>query len=401
MNIKTTLKSSVAVAALFAVAAPVANAADDTLKSGNKNSLTVNGQVVRAIFHADDGDSSKTFQSGGDWTQSRVRWIASGSLSANVTAGATIEMNIPSSNEPGNMTLGNGETDGTNQSSDGTWDIRQEYVWVNHKKFGKLSLGNTDGAANGRAESDYSGTTIFATSDGDSYGSGIFFKESSATDRSTSTVTVGEAFTNLDGNSRDDVLRYDTPRFYGLALAGSWDAGGLWEAGADYQGKFGPFKVRAQAGYVANGAAANASTNFIASGSMAVMHDSGLNAAFAIGKQNYSGAASKVTTSSGEIEGVEDPNFIYFSVGYAAKIFGVGGTNFNVGWNQSNDVSQDAAIDDSEAETWHVQVVQKFDAVGAQIGLEYRNYSFDANAGTVAKTFDDVDVFSLMTVFAF
>jgi predicted regulator of Ras-like GTPase activity (Roadblock/LC7/MglB family) len=61
VNIKTTLKSSVAVAALFAVAAPVANAADDTLKSGTKNSLTISGQVVRAIYHADDGVSDKTF----------------------------------------------------------------------------------------------------------------------------------------------------------------------------------------------------------------------------------------------------------------------------------------------------------------------------------------------------
>ena len=102
MNIKTTLKSTVAVAALFAVAAPVANA---EIKSGNKNSLTISGQVVRAIFHADDGMSSKTFQSGGNWTASRVRWIASGKVNENVTAGASIEMNIPISNNEGILRL--------------------------------------------------------------------------------------------------------------------------------------------------------------------------------------------------------------------------------------------------------------------------------------------------------
>jgi hypothetical protein len=401
VNIKTTLKSSVAVAALFAVAVPVANAADDTLKSGNKNSLTVNGQVVRAMFWADDGDSSKLFQSGGDWTASRVRWIAQGSLSANVTAGATIEMNIPVSNEPGNMTLGGEGVDGVNFSSDGGWDIRQDYVWVNHKKFGKLTLGNTDGASNGRAETDYSGTTIFANSDGDSYGSGITFVETSTTvSPSASSVTVGEAFSNYDGASRDDVLRYDTPRFYGLQLAASMIAGGSWDVGADYQGKFGPFKVRAQGGFLDN-SAQGASNGFIASGSISVLHDSGLNATFAAGKQNYAGAASKVTTTSGELEGVEDPHMYYFGVGYQAKIFGVGGTNFGVGYQQTNDASQDSGIDDSEAENWQVKVVQNFDAIGAKIGIEYMNYSFSANNGTVAKSFDDVDVISLMTVFAF
>ena len=54
MNIKTVLKSSVAAAALFAIAAPAANA---EIKSGNKNSLTMSGEVVRILWHADDGVS--------------------------------------------------------------------------------------------------------------------------------------------------------------------------------------------------------------------------------------------------------------------------------------------------------------------------------------------------------
>jgi len=52
VNIKTTLKTSVAAAALFAVAAPVAtpaSAADDTLSSGNKNSLKISGYIAKSI----------------------------------------------------------------------------------------------------------------------------------------------------------------------------------------------------------------------------------------------------------------------------------------------------------------------------------------------------------------
>ena len=405
MNIKTTLKSSVAVAALFAVAAPVANAADDTLKSGNKNSLTMSGQITRALSYADDGSSEKVFNTSGDFATSRIRWIASGSLSANVTAGATVEMDLPRSNNPNNMTLGSVQADGVNSGSDSTWAIRHEYVWVNHKKFGRLALGQTDTATNGTAETDYSGTTMFGNSAGQSYGQGISFMDTSvnaATGNaaSTSSVTVGEAFNHLDGGSRDDVLRYDTPRFYGLKLAASSIAGGKWDVAADYQAKFGAFKVRAQAGYLDH-SANHASQNFQTTGSLAVLHDSGLNFALASGKLNYAGAASKVTTSSGETEGVEDPNYFYWSIGYQAKVFSVGKTNFNFKWHNAQDFSQDSGIDDSEADAIGIIAVQDFDAIGASIGLEYINYSFDANNGTVAKTFDDVDVLTLMTIFKF
>ena len=415
MNFKTTLKSSVAVAALFAVAAPVANAADDTLKSGNKNSLTVSGQVVRAISVLDDGQSSEVVQTGGDYTASRVRWVAQGSLSANVTAGATIEMDVPGSNKPGNMTTGDNDEDGVNNGSDSAWTIRHEYVWVNHKKFGKISLGQTDSASNGRSQSDYSGTTIFGGSVGKSYGQGIVFvNTTTATAPAQSSVTVGEAFNDFDGASRTDVLRYDTPRFYGLQLAVSTHSGGDHDVAADYQGKFGPVKVRAQAGYLDY--QDHASKNFQASGSLAVMHDSGLNASFSIGKLNYAGPGSKsaaggdgasglhtqLANNNDFTEGVEDPNHIYFSIGYQAKIFGVGGTNFNFKWQETNDLSQDTGINDSEAQAIGVAVVQNFDAIGASIGLEYMNYSLDANDATnTAIQFDDVDVFTLMTVFKF
>ena len=408
MNIKTTLKSSVAVAALFAVAAPVANAADDTLKSGNKNSLKISGQVVRAIFHADDGVSDKTFQSGGNWTASRVRWIAKGKLNENVSAGATIEMNIPISNSEVH-TLGTEQADGTDSGTDSAWAIRHQYVWVSHKKFGKISMGNTNAAANGTSESDLSGTGIFAGSDGDSYGSSILYQNTATASAPTaSTVTVGASLTNLDHSSRTDVIRYDSPKFMGFSIATSAMAGGMFDFAARYSSKFGPVKVKAAAGYTEQ-SARNASANFIASGSVAVLHDSGLNASFAIGKQNFAGPASKsggsqsLTTLAVDtnFNGTEDPHFIYGSVGYKAKLFGVGGTNFNVKWNQSNDAVQLANHDDNEGESIGVAVVQEFKAIGAKIGVEYMNYSFDSKTNTANNTFDDVDVISLMTVFAF
>ena len=107
MNIKTALKSSVAAAALFAVAAPTPASADEGIKSGKKqNSLTVSGQVVAAISWLDDGTSDTTSLSDGRNTATRVRWIAKGTLNENVTAGATIEINLPANIQAGNVDLG-------------------------------------------------------------------------------------------------------------------------------------------------------------------------------------------------------------------------------------------------------------------------------------------------------
>jgi hypothetical protein len=410
VNIKTTLKSSVAVAALFAVAAPVANAADDTLKSGNKNNLTVSGQVVRAIFHADDGTSEKTFQGGGNWTASRVRWIASGKVNENVTVGANIEMNIPISNVTGSESLGTpGGTDSIQTSS--TWAIRHQYVWVNHKKFGKLSMGQTDPAANGTSEADFTGASAFAASDGDSFGSSIQFVNTTISSGPTASgVTVGAAISNFDHVSRTDVIRYDTPRFGGLQGKVGAIAGGEWDFSANYSGKFGPVKVRARTGYT-NQSAVQGSANYILSGSVSVLHDSGLLATFATGKQNFSGPDSKSSggtrsnaTNLGvdtNNNGTEDPHFVYFGVGYNAKIFGAGQTAFYVKWNQTEDAAQVANNDDNEGESVGFAVVQKFSAIGAQIGLEYMNYSLDSKSNTTDNTFDDIDVITLQTIFAF
>ena len=391
MNIKTTLKSTVAVAALFAVAAPVANA---EIKSGNKNSLTISGQVVRAIFHADDGVSDKTFQSGGNWTASRVRWIASGKVNENVTAGASIEMNIPISNKDDNLRLGlhgigaleTGKNKAAGTVADSGWAIRHQYVWVKHKKFGKLSLGNTDPGSNGTSEADFTGTSMFAMSDGSSYGSGITFKNTTiASAPKDSDVLVKDAISNLDGISRSDVIRYDTPRFMGLQLKAAAIAGGHRDVGLNYSGKFGPVKVKARAGYANYDRAASA--NYNASGSVAVLHDSGLLAAFATGKQDFSG--------------MEDPSFIYFGVGYNAKIFNAGQTAFYFKWNQTDDKVGADKVANSEGEAIGFAVTQKFSAIGAQIGLEYMNYSLDSKSNTMNNTFDDIDVITLMTIFAF
>jgi predicted porin len=398
VNIKTTLKTSVAAAALFAVAAPMstpAKAADDTLSSGNKNKLQISGYVAKSLWYADDGAESQLFITDGSTSRSRVRWVATGTLNENVTAGATIEMDIPLSNAQANarMTSNAGETSGTTQTDLSSWAIRHQYVWVNHKKFGKLTLGNTDPSGNGYAEALLSGTTAIDLSSAKPFCASCTFVEDIAGVKTRTAFSTGN-HTNFDGLSRTDVLKYDTPTFMGFSASGSYVGDGTTEWGVKYAGKFGPVAVDARFLYDAIESGAGNYTNQIA-GSIAALHDSGINASFAAGKGSLKNGVSANNVVTGS------PKFWYASVGYKAKIFKVGGTNFNVHYQVTEQGF--LTLRDAENTTWGVTALQEFDAIGANIGIFYKRYELDGKvAGTgVDRTFEDIDVFGLQTVFNF
>ncbi|MDA1089839.1 MAG: porin [Proteobacteria bacterium] len=421
MNIKTILKSSVAATALFAVAVPMsttANAADDTLSSGQKTKLKVSGYVSRAIWHADDGTSDKTFFTGGAGTQTRVRWIASGTLNENVTAGATIEIELPKPNNEAASVLqsgarpGNASTDSADKTN---WDIRHEYVWVNHKKFGKVSLGQTDHGFGGSYGQTFSGTGSIDSDSGVSFGNGLTFVNTSAAAKAVSTNTTGAVFSGRRNNSdRGDLIRYDTPKFMGFDAKTSLHDNGTADVSVGYGGKFGSFAVKSRAGYVNKDG--DVSHNFTAAGSIAVQHDSGLNASFGAYKVNFAGPRSKsalsATINSAMLSGPQDGNnlggrddaYSYnFRLGYnAAKLVGVGPTSFGLQYV----TSQNEKENDGDAESWSIGVVQKFSALGMDVGLVYSNYAYSAESETTvgtktAETYDDIDVIALQTVFNF
>ena len=63
----------------------------------------------------------------------------------------------------------------------------------------------------------FTGTGIFAGSDGSGYGNSVLFQETTTVSNpQASSVKVSAAITNMDHSGRADVLRYDTPTFMGL-----------------------------------------------------------------------------------------------------------------------------------------------------------------------------------------
>lgn len=115
--------------------------------------------------------------------------------------------------------------------------------------LGKVSLGQGDGAANGTSEVDFSGTTI-ADYSGNNLDDGISFADSAG----NKIVKNESVFSNFDGLSRNDRIRYDAPSFgsVGVAISGGQDRA---ELGLRFKQSLGSgSKFGAALGYVSNNA---------------------------------------------------------------------------------------------------------------------------------------------------
>jgi hypothetical protein len=215
-------------------------------------------------------------------------------------------------------------------------------------------------------------------------GSPIRFQgENAAGTGSFTAFSPGSVMSDMDFTSRDDVLRYDTPSIMGLVVSVSHANNGVWETGGRYKGKFGPVAVDARIGH-ANRVAASTTIDSNIGGSIAVLHDSGVNAAFSYGTEKMQAAGTNTKKN------------LFGLIGYNAKIFGVGGTAFNVTYAKT----KNNTANDDEGVAWGVQATQSFSKIGASLSLVYRNYDFENTTAGVINL-DSIDVFGLQAAFAF
>jgi len=370
VNIKDTLKASVAGAALFAVAMPAATiatpASADPVKSGNKNSLTMSGQVNRGVLYMNDGKEDAIAHVDLDASSTRVRWIAKGKLNEAVTFGTNIEMQAES-NSTSQVSITN--HDNLNSGTNG-FNQRKLELYIDHKQFGRLWVGQGDPASNGTAEVDLSGSTLVGYSGNTDQGGGAVAFRNGTTGLATG-KTGGGVNTNFDGISRNDRIRYDTPSFAGFKISASHTSRNMHDIAGRYSGKFGGVKVGGAVAWASYaGGNATIDSQFNISGS--AKHDSGLGVAVSYGSRDMKAA------------GRTDPDGIYLKLFYDAKLFSVGTTAFGIDWSDRNDV----AANGDDANIWGIYVQQDLKSIGSQMYLGFRLYSLD-NATT---NYDDIAI---------
>jgi len=370
VNIKTTLKASVAAAALFAVAVPVAEAG--SVSNGNGNSVTLSGQVNKAVMYFDDGISEDVAVVDNDNSGTRFRILGSGKVNEAVSVGTALEVEFQD-NAANNWSIADTNSNGgagTDAFGQTNFNQRRAEAYISHKQFGKVSIGQGPTASDGTAETSLSGAGMAA-------GGGFNFNDNGQVIRSTADTndtftaarTWGTKFTNLDGLSRNDRVRYDSPTFAGFQVSGSALSNGAADVALRYGGKFGGVAVKAAASYV-NQSAASATVDSQWVMSAAAEHESGLNVRGQYGKRDLT-----VTTR-------DDPTAWAVGLGYDASLTSMGATSFAVGYH----VTEDLAADGEEATQIDFGVVQHIKDAGTELYLGVSLLEFE---DTTATNYED------------
>jgi hypothetical protein len=180
----------------------------------------VSGFVNRAFMSADDGEDSRTMFVDNTTANSRFRFTGTQEVTPDLRAGVFVEFAIPSNNSSAvNI-----------QNPSQAFSVNERHIDAFVEgDFGKVSLGQGDGAGNGAMEVDQSGTFIAGYSAAELIGGGVLFRNENT---GAFGPSIGATYSNFDFYSRHDRVRYDTPTIGpGVTLSVSYGtANGLEDA---------------------------------------------------------------------------------------------------------------------------------------------------------------------------
>ena len=375
MSIKTTLKASVAAAALIAVAAPVISSpAEAGLANGNDNGVVISGALNRSLMYADNGKANDWTNVDGGTDNSRLRILVSGKLTDSIKVGGVWEANLPISSNQGTVS-NQGADSGATTTADAAFGFRKTEITFTHATMGKLSIGQSSTASDNKPSLD--GTTN--NNAGITHGGGMMVFDKTA--NANTAVTAGAAFASYFGGRKDRV-RYDTPSIMGFKGSASMGDQSFYDVGLTYGATYGDIQIAAAAQYASLGSDTPANQYGVG---LALKHSSGLSAGAHWGEEG--GNSNAANGIAGHSWGVE--------AGYTTSaVSNLGATAFSVIYTAADATF----VDDYEAETVSFHVKQSMPA-GVAVYASYENASFeDNNAGT---DLEDLSVFLIGTKLSF
>jgi hypothetical protein len=328
--------------------------ADVSVYKTDKINMDIYGQINRGVLYTNDGNQGEFYSVDNDSSSTRIGTKIIAKPSDKFIVGGNLEWEYQSN-----------DSDLVSQTAPNTtgdqFRDRIIEVFVESPYFGRLTLGQGWTASDNSTEVDLSGTNVVTYASIQSMAGGMLFYNDRT--RALTTVKVSDAFNNMDGLSRTDRVRYDTPSFYGFKLAGSVTSKSadddkdmsLW-----YKGKLGIIKTEGAISYVWY-SASNTTLRNQFSGSFSLLADFGLNLTFAAGHREFVPSART------------GADYYWGKLGYIADLFSFGKTAFSVDYGRYDDM----ALNKDEAKTICGAVVQSLKDWNSEIYLAYRNYQLD------------------------
>lgn len=245
----------------------------------------ISGQVNRAVLWGDNGNDDDVKFVDNENSSTRFRFTGSNEFDNNWKVGFKWENQMESNSSiDTNMDIGN-NTDTGNI----TFTERHMDIYFEHNRFGKLSLGQGDTASNGTSEVDLSGTTVIMYSSISDLAGGFSFRDDDDNiilDAGGANTYIGNVFSNYDGFSRRDRIRYDTPKFGPVYFSGSYMNGQSWDVAGRFAYEWeGVGKLAAAASLLPAETQRDNYTQY--SGSISFLHSSGFNITGAYGMRDF------------------------------------------------------------------------------------------------------------------
>jgi predicted porin len=355
----------------------------------------ISGQINRAVLWGDNGNNDDVKFVDNENSNTRFRFTGSNDFNEVWKVGIVWEVAMES-NSSDDTSLDKGDDYGTDVaggddpfdaegqidigSNDDTSDVnfkeRKMEFYVEQKSFGKLSLGQGDTASNSTAEVDLSGTDVVAYSDLTDMAGGFTFRDDDDNvilDSGNNFTFIANAFSNFDGLSRRDRIRYDTPNFFGFSGATSYMNGQTYDfalrSAHDWE-NFG--KLAAAIAYIPGNNQRDEYRQF--NGSISFLHNSGLNLTFSHGTRDF------------DVRVSDDAKNYYGKLGYK-----FGKWAFSVDYNYSENVDQDKdeAKSIGAAAVWNIwESVQFYGA--------YRWHDLDRGTLNALNTGDPESISAVM-----
>jgi len=359
VNIKTTLKSSVAAAALLASIAPVAistPAEAGSISNGNDVSVTLTGRFNKMIQWVDDGLADDISVGDNQNFRSRAWVTASGKVNEALTVSGRVEYrwgeNTNSSS--GASEVGTGAAGPLSGASDES-AVTESWVQASHKQFGTIKMGLHEISTDGMGTQTYNPAGEAVSTAALDAHAGINVIVSNAT--TTTALTTASFFANYEGGDENQVS-YISPNlggFFMKAHLGEASTG----AALGWGGKFGGISAKAYGGY-RNTAGGSTTVDGAWGAGVAAKHDSGLSASF-----NYT--AEKAATAN-TVKGKSWSAL----VGYQANLTSMGATGFAVEYMKS----ENTTVKDDEGVKIAVGVQQDMGS-GVTVYGAYHHLSMD------------------------
>ena len=228
---------------------------------------SVSGQVNSAVIFGGDVDDATTVDNNTTGTRFRIK---SSKEVGSVKYGARLEYQIQDNVSNESNIRNGGNTDSLN--TDGG-EVRYSDVWISGKA-GKLGIGKGDGAANGTFEA-----------------SGLLNFLGSSESHLLWSGATALAYEDIDGISRQNRVRYDSPKLGGgFRIALSLDNGDAQEFAVKYKGKILGGTVDARYGMVDQDD--TGASDDVESYSVAYKHDSGFGVSYSDAERDNGTAAT-------------------------------------------------------------------------------------------------------------